>query len=200
MSGFGPRRNAATVAIFFALSLLGCSGDTSPTSSTQRLDESAGKRIQTNGVYSQVTTTVSTQFLDSRTVSAVFGPDGGTYFVEDTNGKGPKDDLRVVFTVPAGVLDQDVTITMTVSGEDLNTLDVAFQPAGMTFSPAVDMRIDLGNDLALDRDISKITPYHIYADGSTADVDLYHIDRSSNTANFFFKVPSFSRYGLRTSN
>ena len=186
----------ASAALALSLAIIaGCSSDTSPVASTA---EPAGKRIKTNGNNGAVEANVATQSTtDGRTVSAVFGPAGGTFLVEDKNGSGKKDNLRVSFSVPAGVLDSEVTITMTVSGEDISTLDVAFQPAGMTFVPAADMRIDLGNDLALNRDINKITPYHLYEDGSTADVDIYHIDRSSHTANFFVKVPGFSRYRLR---
>ena len=161
--------------------------------------QAAAKRIKSNGTYATVDNTGSVSYSDDgRTVTCVFGPEGGTFMVKDDNAtRYKKDDLRVSLSVPAGVLDAAVEMTLRVNGEDLNTLDVVFEPAGFEFRVPVDMRIDLGNDLVLNRDINKITPYHLYADGTTADVEVYHIDRSSHTANFYIKVPGFSRYGLR---
>ena len=102
-----------------------------------------------------------------------------------------------MLTVPAGALSADATITMTVYGTDLNTLIVAFQPSGLVFNVKADMEIDLGDNLAPQSDISKITPYHLYEDGTTAPVEIYYIDRSAYAIKIFCKVPSFSRYELR---
>ena len=175
-----------------------CGVDQSPVASGPDEGMPAAKRIKSNGVYASVETTVEVvPTVDDRTVTGIFGPEGGNLTVVDKNGKGKKDDIEVSLMMAAGVLTEDLPITMTVNGEDLSTLVVVFEPAGKVFSRDLDLRIDLGNNLAQNSDVNKITPYHIYADGSVEDVNIYHIDRSSNALNIYIKVPGFSRYSLR---
>ena len=102
----------------------------------------------------------------------------------------------MALTVPAGEFNNPREITMTVYGVDLQTLVVAFRPSGLVFNKSSDMRIDLGNDLAPNSQVNKIVPVHLYEDGSTEDVDIYHVDRSSNALNIYLKVPGFSRYRI----
>jgi len=180
--------------------VVGCGTDQSPVASSE---EGTGlvpatKRIKSNGLNQTVANTVATTYAeDVRTATAVFGPEGGNFSVLDENGGGKKDDLEVALMIPPGILDQEVEITMTVHGEDFNFLLVEFQPAGLVFSTSVDLRIDLGRDLATNKDVNSIVPYHLYSDGTTGDVEVYFIDRSSNAFNIYLKVPGFSRYGLR---
>lgn len=160
-------------------------------------DEIAAKRIRTNGQNADLENTVATSSADDgRTVTAVFGPDGGTFHILDKQGPGKKDDLEVALTIPAGALNNDQQITMTVEGNDFNSLLVTFKPSGLVFNLGADMRIDLGDDLVRNKDIAKMEPYHLYSDGTSEGVDVFHIDRSSNAVNIFCKVPGFSRYGL----
>ena len=158
----------------------------------------AAKRIKTNGGDRDIaTTTASTAYTnDGRTVTGTFGPEGGSFNVKDDHGQGKKDDLEVGLIIPAGVLSEPLTITMTVAGDRYEDLIVSFEPAGFVFATPVDMRIDMGPDLVSNKDINRMTPYHLYADGTTQPVEIYHIDRSARNFNFFMKVPGFSRYGL----
>ena len=195
------RLHSAVALLGGALALMGlvaaCGPGASPLASDG--DVPAAKRIKSNGAAAQTTNTAAgTQYLSDRTVTGLFGPAGGTFYVaDDADTRQKKDDLRVSLTIAAGVLDADTPITMTVEGVDLYTLRISLDPHGLVFSTPVDMRIDLGNDLAPNSDLNKIVPYHLYDDGTVEDVDVYHLDRSSHTANIYLKVPGFSLYGLR---
>jgi len=199
MSIYARRLRLSSCILALIILASGCGMDHSPMAVSDEAAPAA-KRIKSNGKYADVETTVAAAYSnDGRTATGVFGPEGGNLTVVDKNEKGKKDDIEVVLMVPAGVLTADMRITMTVYGEDLNSLIVAFEPAGFVFPRAVDLRIDLGNDLAPNSQVNKITPYHLYEDGSTEDGEIYHVDRSSHTLNIYIKVPGFSRYGLRGS-
>ena len=189
-------RSVRTCSLFAALAiglLPGCGADRSPVAPGAPL----AKRIMTNGYAKDVATTAASVVIseDRRTASGVLCPEGGSLSVRDDNCGGHKDDLEVALTIPAGVLTEALTITMTVTGDRYEDLIVSFSPA-FVFAASVDMRIDLGADLVCNKEIKGMTPYHLYADGTTEPVAFYHIDRSAATFNFFIKVPGFSRYGL----
>ena len=187
-----------TCSLTLIVLAVGCGVDRSPMAVSDETAAPAAERIKSGGLYASVETTVeATYTTDNRTATGLFGLEGGNLTVVDKNGKGKKDDIEVALMVPAGVLTDYMPIAMTVYGEDLNSLIVEFAPAGFVFNQAVDLRIDLGNDLAPNSDVNKITPYHTYADGSVEDMEIYHINRSFYALSIYIKIPGFSRYSLR---
>ena len=187
---------AALIGLVF---VAGCGMDQAPLASS---DESttlapAAKQIKSNGNDADVDNSVDAVYSNNgRTVRATFGPQGGRFRVFDPKGKGKKDDIEVILTIPEGVLKGNQEIAMTVDGDDIQTLVVSFEPSGATFLPSIDLRIDLGNELAPNSDVNKVTPYHLYGDNTIEPVDFYYVDRSSYALNAYIKVPGFSRYGL----
>lgn len=153
--------------------------------------------------------------------SRTFGPGrGGSIVVEDLGGRGVRDDLRVEFRVGPRDLTQTATITMTVYGNTLSDLILAFEPSGLVFAEPAEIRVTIGAQ-RVDRSLldlvglllpfsgleadhtsegetepARITSVQTYirllfADLPTLDLLLY------DYAVICVEVPGFSRYGLR---
>ena len=188
----------AAVLLMALVFAAGCGVDQAPVASTDEVALTpAARQIDSGGGNQDLENTIDVVYSNNgRTVTGVFGPDGGIFHVLDEKGPGKKDDIEVGLIIPSEVLDGDVEISMTVNGDDFGTLEIVYSPAGFGFDPSVDMRIDLGDDLVSNQDLRDITPYHLYEDGTTEPVEIFFIDKSSNATNIYAKVPGFSRYGL----
>lgn len=154
-------------------------------------------------------------------VSRTFWPGkSGSMLVQDLQGSGVRDDLRVEFRVGAGDLSEATTIAMTVYGNTLSDLVLAFEPAGLVFSDPAQIRVTIGarrvdrslldlvglvlpfSGLEADHthdgetDSARITSVRtfiklLFATVETFDLLLY------DYAVICVEVPGFSRYGLR---
>jgi hypothetical protein len=163
-------------------------------------DGSAAKRtIQSTSILTA--TDESTTTTRSRTVSQwfAFEDDQGGIKVIEQNGKGLQDNLSVTFTVPEQGVAEPVEITMTVIGQTLSELVVAFEPGGLVFLQEAQLTIEIGMDL-VDVDFAGLTVYHQYSDGTREETTLLNLQTKANgqVLQIQASVPGFSRYGLRS--
>lgn len=137
---------------------------------------------------------------ETRTLEGLIGWAGGSLKIKDHNVNGDNtDNLVVHLDLSAGTLDSDELITMTVYGETLSDLVVAFSPAGLQFNKPAILTIRLGIQL-VDGPVDESIPiHHIYSDGTVEIANFVSFSRWTNgAARFQVEVPGFSRYGLRS--
>jgi hypothetical protein len=159
-----------------------------------------------------------------KTVSKTFYPDQtASMKIQDLGGPGTRDDLEVEFTVRAGDLDQPTTITMTVYGNKISDLVMAFEPHGLVFNTPAQLELKIGAkrvdhsllDLqALLLPFGEVEGYHDH-DGSVTsatitsvkayiyalllgevETSLLGLSPVYDYARIKVDVPGFSRYGL----
>ena len=132
------------------------------------------------------------------TASRSFDDDGGTLVVEDNNGPAAGDDLKITFTISEeaadDLFDDNIQITMTVYGNTLSELVVAFTPGGLVFPIAVELKLELGSDL-VDMSLATLKAIHTYH-GREEPARITVIGGRVTTV-IYISIPSFSRYGLR---
>ena len=193
------KRFFKTAAILLSLALVaGCGPDQSPVAQhegrtllkfapagTQR----AAKSLLREG-------TVSLQ-ESVGTVSELIDADGGELAIEELNGPGPMDDLRVYFTVPQNGLDEPVEITMNLYGSSLSDGLVAeFFPGGLVFSQEAQLVFKLGSDM-VDVPFSELKSWHIHDDGSAEPATILSIEEQPQGHTLILlEVPGFSQYCL----
>lgn len=155
-------------------------------------------------------------------VSRTFWPGkSGSMLVQDLQGKGVRDDLQVEFRVGSGSLTEATTISMTVYGNTLSDLILAFEPSGLVFADAAQIRVAIGAkrvDRSLLDLVGLVLPFsgleaeHTTSDGETdsaritsvrtfikllfATVETFDL-LLYDYAVICVEVPGFSRYGLR---
>jgi hypothetical protein len=106
--------------------------------------------------------------------------------------------------VPRGgnALDDDVEITMTVYGQTLSELVIAFEPGGLDFLIAAELEIAVGLD-KVDIDLGDLAAYHAsqedYNDNDENDwqeeeIDIEELYEGSEEIKFIIEIPGFSRY------
>lgn len=157
-----------------------------------------------------------------KTTSKTFYPDQtASMKIQDLNGSGTRDDLEVVFTVEAGDLSKRTTIIMTVYGNKLSDLVLAFEPDGLVFNKPAKLAVKIGAQ-RVDRSLldlqalllpfGDLQAYHDH-DGTVTSATitsvktyiyallLGEVDTLLNLAVYDYAriwvdVPGFSRYGL----
>lgn len=141
--------------------------------------------------------------VEGRTVSAVFMPDenGVLRIAEELDiasnsdlAVSPNNYLAARFNVRKGALEEPVLITMTVYGESLSDMVVAFQPAGLEFLEMAVLRLALGG-AKVDLPLYDLHAWHIYNDGTVEEVGFSILDEP-NGILFKIDVPGFSRYSM----
>lgn len=138
---------------------------------------------------------------ETRSASQAVWPNGKSrVYVSDLNSdRTLDDDLYVSLTVPNGAVPEPVEVTMTVIGNRLSDLVIAFQPGGLVFDRPASLWVKLGVDL-VDVDTTALTVWHEYADGTVEETKLLTTHEFKNGYyEFSAEVPGFSRYGLRSS-
>lgn len=121
------------------------------------------------------------------------------YLADHNSDATADDDLYVSFTVPNGALSENTEITMTVIGNRLSELVIAFQPGGLVFDTPASLWVKLGPAL-VDVDTTTLTVWHEYADGTVEETTLLTTHEFTNGSyEFTAEVGGFSRYGLRGS-
>ena len=130
---------------------------------------------------------------DGRTVSALFDEQGGLLELNEDNGSGGRDDLRVRLEAGRGALTGPVTITMTVYGQTLSTLMLEFAPGGLVFRIPAQLTVDLGWD-KVDMPLADLVVWHVHDNGKVEKVpcEVYKLD--VDRVRIVTKVPGFSRY------
>jgi hypothetical protein len=130
-----------------------------------------------------------------RTVSAIFSPgEKGVIQIDEEMGPSSRDDIDIAFSVSRGAIEKPVLITMTLYGETLSNMVVAFQPAGLKFLEMADLRLAVGDEL-VDLPLEDLHAWHIYSDGTTEEVRFSIVDQG-NGILFKIDVPGFSRYSI----
>ena len=131
------------------------------------------------------------------TVTELIDPEGGELAIEELNGPGPMDDLRVYFTVPENGVDEPVEITMTLYGSSLSEGLVAeFFPGGLVFSQESQLLFKLGSDM-VDVPLSELRSWHIHDDGTAESATILSIEEQAQGHTLILlEVPGFSQYCL----
>lgn len=155
-----------------------------------------------------------------KTTSKTFYPDKtASMKIQDLNGSGTRDDLEVEFTVAAGDLSKRKTITMTVYGNKLSDLVLAFEPDGLVFNHPAKLAVKIGAE-RIDRSLldlqalllpfASLQAYHDH-DGTVDSAVITSVKTyiwllllgETETppplydyARINVDVPGFSRYGL----
>jgi len=156
----------AVITVFAAIVAIGCGTGESPTS--MATSDPAGKI--------------------TFSASELVGDQGGKLKTE-FNG------ISAILTVPAGALETEVLITMTLSGNMLSELEVEFGPEGQEFEIAASLELVLPNEL-VDMSTEEITAIRVSDDGADQEiVDSSVVERGSKTS-VTISVPGFSRYSL----
>ena len=169
----------------------------------------AAKRVKSKSISSTSQTSVATYDATAgtdlsadevRTVSQWVKPHGkAQLYIQDVNSSLTNDDnLQVTLIVPSGAVSKGVTITMTVYGNYLSDLVIAFQPGGLVFDESAELKVGMGGAL-VDVDPEGLTVWHEYEDGTVEEATLTGTKTWNNLMWFEFnaEVPGFSRYGLR---
>lgn len=187
------------LTMLFVVLVTGCGTDRSPVATgnqaevVQAEDGRAFLAFSTAGV--RRAARIATLPAEGVTVSGLIDLEGGTLSVDDANGGGTKDDVHIDFTVAAGALSAPQTITMTVYGNSLEELIVAFDPGGLVFLLDAELDIRMGKDL-VSTSVEQIRAWHEYADGSGEDATITEAYSSGNTVRVKVAVPGFSRYSM----
>jgi len=191
--------------IFGILALIvlasGCGMDHSPTAVSDEVAEPAAKRPwMRNTCTMSASTAVDLSADEARSVSQWVKPrNKAQLIIRDLNGLYSGDDLHVHFVVPNRAVNKRVQITMTVYGNYLSDLVIAFQPGGLVFNQDAELQVVMGPTL-VDIDTETLQIWHEYEDG-TVEKTTVTATKTYQNGNFEFKVavPGFSRYGLRGS-
>lgn len=122
------------------------------------------------------------------TSSQLVGTQGGHFLI---NNGG----LKVTFTVQENGLAADEQITMTVYGEMLSEVIVAFEPGGQVF--LIDSQLELRLDNALvDLPLDGLQAWHIHDDGTVEPAGIVFVDDATAKTYITLDIPGFSRYSL----
>lgn len=124
----------------------------------------------------------------------VYGDDEVVLRIREGTGEGPRDDLTVALAIPGGAAPAGVTIAMTVRGNLLSQLQVAFEPDQLVFAKAAELSLDVGLDL-VDIDLALLTAYHHYADGTIVAAP-FRLEQKRDRIRILVAVDGFSRYSL----
>lgn len=132
----------------------------------------------------------------SQTASAVIGPEGGKIEIRDEGSRnGSHDDQRIRFHVPEGSLTEATLISMTVFGNTLSTLVIAFEPDNTAFDPPAKLQVHLGKDL-IDIDVDGLYARHIHGSGESENVKVKTSGKVKKNFMFEIDIFGFSRYSL----
>lgn len=183
----------ASLVLFSA----GCSSDTSPTAAAVTQNEDGRTFVSfSSDALVHAGKVAAIPFAEGETVSELFtAKGGGKLGFADDNRSGSGDDVGVTFRVSRKALDADVTIHMTVYGNTMSNLVVAFEPGGLIFREDAELEIQLGADL-IDLDTKSIVVHHTYNDGTVEEAVVYSSEYSEKAFKIKVAVPGFSRYSL----
>lgn len=110
-------------------------------------------------------------------------PDKKAYLdVSDINTKNKDDILKVRLNVPKNGVASEVTVVMTVYGNTLSELIVAFEPGGLVFLIDAVLELELGPN-RIDMPLSDLEAYHTYDDGTEVPATIVSIDESGSKTN-----------------
>lgn len=123
---------------------------------------------------------------------------GGALYIAD---KGDKecavDDMKAALAVDPFAVEEDVEITMKVSGETLSDLAVTFQPGGLKFAQPALLTVKLGSE-RVTGEVHSLVVKHEYADGTveTAEISKIKTQKEGDITMISVVVPGFSRYSM----
>lgn len=192
------QKSALIFSVLSALALIsGCGEDRSPVAPAATLTPAPGglTYLAFSPQAAQRAAKLAIVPGTGLTVSQIFSVWGDHFTVTDLNGAGVTDDLRVTFSVPSGGLTAPLLITMTVYGNTARDLVMAFDPAGLLFLGAAELKVVLGDD-RLDIPLAQIRAYHAYDNGTVVDATILSRVDGDGTSEIRIEVPGFSRYGL----
>lgn len=178
------------------LALSGCGTDVSPVASTDAASpQDAGLSfIHITAPGQQAAAKIADlPLIDS--VTQVFDAQGGAFGIELPTTPTPLDDIAFDFVVPQNGLDHAETITMSILGTDFSNLVAAFDPSGLVFLQAANLRVTIGKALtdATQQELEDMTIYHEHHDG-TVEIATHWVEQTGAQWIIVIEVPGFSRY------
>ncbi|MEW6755687.1 MAG: hypothetical protein AB1505_32625 [Candidatus Latescibacterota bacterium] len=195
------------LALALGAALFGCGADTSPLASAPGAPQ-AVPADQAYLVFSPAAAhgLAKTAVIprEGASVSRWIGRDGGVIRLADRGGFGSADDLVVSLRVPEGALPRRTEIRMTVYGNRLSELVVAFAPGGLVFAPYALLVLSLGGEW-VDTPLEGLQAYHVDSEGHAEPatvLDCRSVDGWGDEggdwvrASIRIAVPGFSRYGI----
>ena len=137
---------------------------------------------------------------EGRSVTKLVTPSKSKKLTVTDKEEGKENALKVTLAIDENAVAEPVQVTMTVYGNTLNELVVAFEPGGLTFLAPATLKIDLGGE-RIDIPLSEITAYHAQADGSVEEAGIVSVrtwgdDDDIDRIVIKVAVPGFSRYCL----
>lgn len=200
MTSLAHRRISSRLLALSAMAMLalfsGCSTDMAPTASAPSPEGPIYLAFSPEAA--RRAAKLATVPASGLTVSQTISTSGGKLTVSDLNAKGQKDDLEVTLAVPRGGLAQPTLIAMTVYGNRASDLVVAFEPSGLVFLKAAELKVLLGYD-RVDITLSQLQAYHVSADGTVSVAKILSIKPGVSAVEVRIEVPGFSIYGLRST-
>jgi len=150
---------------------------------------------------SSPSTSADLSATETRSTTATIWPNGGGMLdLDDFNDSSTLDDnLKATLVVPNRAVSEPVEITMTVHGNYLSDLVIAFKPGGLVFAKDAELRVQLGQTL-VDVDVNTLQVWHEYSDGTVEKTEVTALKTYKNGWTYLtVAVSGFSRYGLRGS-
>lgn len=112
---------------------------------------------------------------------------------------GSEDDIEVRFKVPKGAVMEEVDIAMTILGDDMASLIIAFEPQGLMFDELAVLKLKIGGDL-YEQLPDDLIVNHIYKNEAGYEIeeelDILKLKEKKSSLEIWFYVPGFSRYSM----
>lgn len=112
--------------------------------------------------------------------------------------KIPDSDVQLIsatFTVKKKSIPKNVEISMTVyATKDLQSLVIAFTPAGLTFSPPGILELVIQGELEKETEKALTKIYHRHGEDNTVTPIDSDVEKKKKTYKVKIKVPGFSQY------
>jgi hypothetical protein len=223
-TGFGYSGRSAALLVF-SLFLAACGVENAPTAGSGPVPLDGQFLLTFSPDTAQRVAKLAAIPEEGRSDSKVFDLTGGQITIRDRAAKEKKR-LITTLAVPPLAVAEPVLITMTVYGNTLSELVIAFAPEGLIFSLPASLQIEIGRkrvDLPLDQLIAwhihgdgsaeqaRILSVHLCEDGDPVDEEDGEEDESGgdkgdkgdkddgvdcDSARILISVPGFSRYSL----
>lgn len=113
--------------------------------------------------------------------------------VNKSMGSGTENEIDVSFNVRKGSVPATVDIAMTVVGESLETLVIAFEPAGLEFYEPAELKLKIGAAL-IGTMPDDLQVRHIRSDGSEELATILRLKEKKDSLEIIIEIPGFSRY------
>lgn len=197
MARFSTLTKLTTALIAAATLTIGCGTENSPVASNEPTithTEDGRTLFSFSPQATQQAAKTTAIPAEGRTISKVFDANHNGMEIFDNNGTDHQlDDIIVFFTIPDHALDHSVEISMTVYGNTLEDMVIAFEPGGLNFLHHATLGLHLGHNL-VHTPLDQLAAWHEHDDGSVEEADIFWLRVTHAKVKMKIAVPGFSRY------